>query len=107
MGMMAQFVDRVGVMYGGKLLEVSPVREIFKEPLHPYTQALIGSLPTLQSKENFKGISGMTPSLLTPPSGCMFHPRCSKVLTHCQVEIPPLVEIKPDRWVACHLYNGS
>ncbi len=107
MGLMAQFVDRVGVMYGGKLVEVSPVREIFKDPLHPYTQLLIGSLPTLQTKENFKGISGMTPSLLTPPSGCMFHPRCPQVLPHCQVEIPPLVEIKPDRWVACHLYNGS
>ncbi len=107
MGLMAQFVDRVGVMYGGKLVEVSPVREIFKDPLHPYTQLLIGSLPTLQSKENFKGISGMTPSLLTPPTGCMFHPRCPQVLPHCQVEIPPLVEIKPDRWVACHLYNGS
>jgi peptide/nickel transport system ATP-binding protein len=107
MGLMAQFVDRVGVMYGGKLVEVGPVRAIFKEPLHPYTQLLIRSLPNLQSKETFRGIPGMTPSLLTPPPGCMFHPRCPKVMAHCSVEIPPLVEIKPDRWVACHLYNGS
>jgi peptide/nickel transport system ATP-binding protein len=107
MGLMAQFVDRVGVMYGGKLVEVGPVRDIFKDPLHPYTQLLIGSLPTLNSKEIFKGIPGLTPSLLTPPPGCMFHPRCPKVMQHCSVEIPPLQEIRPGRWVACHLYNGS
>lgn len=106
MGLMAQFVDRVGVMYGGKLVEVGPVRDIFKDPLHPYTQLLIGSLPTLNSKEIFKGIPGLTPSLLAPPPGCMFHPRCPKVMAHCAVEIPPLQEIKPERWVACHLYNG-
>ena len=107
MGLMAQFVDRVGVMYGGKLAEVGPVRDMFKDPLHPYTQLLIGSLPTLQSKEVFKGIPGLTPSLLMPPSGCMFHPRCPKVMQRCSVEIPTLEEIKPDRWVSCHLYDGS
>jgi peptide/nickel transport system ATP-binding protein len=104
MGLMAQFVNRIGVMYGGKLVEVGPVRDIFKDPLHPYTQLLIGSLPTLQSKAMFKGIPGLTPSLLAPPSGCMFHPRCPKAMAHCSAEVPPLVEIKPDRWVACHLY---
>ncbi|MFN8486449.1 MAG: ABC transporter ATP-binding protein [Caldilineaceae bacterium] len=104
MGLMAQFVNRIGVMYGGKLVEVGPVRDIFKDPLHPYTQLLIGSLPTLESKALFKGIPGLTPSLLSPPPGCMFHPRCPKVMARCSVEIPPLVEIKPDRWVACHLY---
>ncbi len=107
MGLMAQFVDRIGVMYGGKLVEISPVRDIFKDPLHPYTQMLIGSLPTLNSKEIFKGIPGLTPSLLNPPSGCMFHPRCPKAMAHCSVQIPPLEEVKPDRWVACHLYDGS
>lgn len=107
MGLMAQFVDRIGVMYGGKLVEVGPVRAIFKDPLHPYTQLLIGSLPTLASKEMFKGIPGLTPSLLTPPSGCMFHPRCPQAMAHCSVEIPELVEIKPERWVSCHLYRGD
>jgi peptide/nickel transport system ATP-binding protein len=87
--------------------EVGPVREIFKDPLHPYTQLLIGSLPTLQAKEMFKGIPGLTPSLLAPPPGCMFHPRCPKAMQHCSVDIPSLIEIKPDRWVSCHLYNGS
>ena len=105
MGLMAQFVNRIGVMYGGKLVEVGPVRDIFKDPLHPYTQLLIGSLPTLQSKEMFKGIPGLTPSLLNPPPGCMFHARCPKAMAHCAVKVPPLVEIKPERWVACHLYE--
>ena len=107
MGLMAQFVNRIGVMYGGKLVEVAPVRDIFKDPQHPYTQLLIGSLPTLESKALFQGIPGLTPSLLSPPSGCMFHPRCPKVMEHCSTDMPDLVEVKPDRWVSCHLYNGG
>lgn len=104
MGLMAQFVDRVGVMYGGHLVEVSPVREIFEEPLHPYTQLLISSLPTLETKGVFRGIPGTTPSLLRPPSGCIFHPRCPKVLGKCSTEIPPLREVRPGHWASCHLY---
>ena len=105
MGLMAQCVDRIGVMYGGKLVEVGPVRDIFKNPQHPYTQMLIASLPTLESKEIFRGIPGLTPSLLTPPPGCMFHPRCPQVMAHCKVDTPTLDEVKPERWVACHLYE--
>jgi peptide/nickel transport system ATP-binding protein len=107
MGLMAQFVDRVGVMYGGKLAEVGPVRNIFKDPLHPYTQLLIGSLPNLQTKEEFRGIPGLTPSLLAPPPGCMFHPRCPRAMPRCSVEVPQTLELEPDRWVACHLYDGG
>jgi oligopeptide/dipeptide ABC transporter ATP-binding protein len=107
MGLMAQFVDRVGVMYGGKLAEVGPVRGIFKDPLHPYTQLLIRSLPNLQSKEDFRGIPGLTPSLLDPPPGCMFHPRCPHAMPRCSVEVPILEQVKPDRWVACHLYDAG
>jgi peptide/nickel transport system ATP-binding protein len=105
MGLMAQFVNRVGVMYGGKLVEVGPVRGIFKDPLQPYTQLLIKSLPNLQSKEDFRGIPGLTPSLLDPPPGCMFHPRCPQAMPRCSVESPLLVEVQPDRSVACHLYE--
>jgi peptide/nickel transport system ATP-binding protein len=105
MGLMAQFVNRMGVMYGGKLVEVGPVRDIFKDPLHPYTQLLIKSLPNLLTKEDFRGIPGLTPSLLVPPPGCMFHPRCPQVMPRCSVDIPVLAEVKPERWVACHLYN--
>jgi peptide/nickel transport system ATP-binding protein len=105
MGLMAQFVDRIGVMYGGKLAEVGPVRDIFKDPLHPYTQLLIKSLPNLESKEDFRGIPGLTPSLLAPPPGCMFHPRCPHAMPRCSVDVPVLTEIKSDRWVSCHLYD--
>jgi peptide/nickel transport system ATP-binding protein len=107
MGLMAQFVDRIGVMYGGKVAEVGPVRGIFKDPLHPYTQLLIKSLPNLETKEDFRGIPGMTPSLLTPPPGCIFHPRCPQAMQRCTVDVPVLEEVKPDSWVSCHLYDGS
>jgi peptide/nickel transport system ATP-binding protein len=107
MGLMAQFVDRIGVMYGGKLVEVGPVRGIFKDPLHPYTQLLIQSLPNLKVKEDFRGIPGLTPSLLTPPPGCMFHPRCPQAMPRCSVDVPVLTEVQPDRWVSCHLYDGQ
>jgi oligopeptide/dipeptide ABC transporter ATP-binding protein len=107
MGLMAQFVDRVGVMYGGRLMEVGPVRGIFKDPLLPYTRLLIQSLPNLQTKEDFRGIPGLTPSLSAPPPGCMFHPRCPYAMPRCSVDVPILAEVQPERWVACHLYDGS
>ncbi len=104
MGLLAQFVDRLGVMYAGKLVEVGPVREIFREPLHPYTQLLIASLPSLQEKGIFRGVPGLPPSLLDPPTGCLFHPRCPHAMDRCTTEIPELQEVRPDHWVACHLY---
>jgi peptide/nickel transport system ATP-binding protein len=105
MGLMAQFVHRLGVMYAGRLVEVSPVREIFSEPLHPYTQLLIGSLPSLEQKGKFQGIPGLPPSVLERPSGCSFHPRCPHAMPRCTVEDPQLLQVRPNRWVACHLYD--
>lgn len=105
MGLMAQFVDRIGMLYAGKLAEVSSVREVFKEPLHPYTQLLIACLPSLEGKRRFKGIPGLPPLLLNPPSGCAFHPRCPQVMSRCSLEVPSLKEVCPGRWVACHLYT--
>lgn len=104
MGLLAQFVDRLGVMYAGKLVEIAPIKAIFSDPLHPYTQLLIASLPTLEERGVFRGVPGLPPSLINPPSGCLFHPRCPKRLPHCSVETPPLREIRPGHWVACHLY---
>ena len=105
MGLMAQFVHKIGVMYAGKLVEVGPVNDMFEEPLHPYTQLLIASLPSLEGKGVFKGIPGITPSLLNPPSGCAFHPRCPKAMSHCSTKAPVLQEVRPGRWVSCHLYE--
>lgn len=107
MGLMAQFVHRLGVMYAGRLVEVSPIEDIFDKPLHPYTELLIGSLPSLEHKGDFRGIPGLPPSLLQRPVGCSFHPRCPRAMPRCAVEDPQLVEIQPERWVACHLYDQN
>lgn len=104
MGLMAQFVDRIGVMYAGRLVEVAPVRSIFKDPKHPYTQMLISSIPTLEHKKLFAGIPGVAPSLLNPPSGCPFHVRCNQRLDHCSEIVPPSIALSPTHSVACHLY---
>jgi peptide/nickel transport system ATP-binding protein len=102
MGLMAQFVQRLGVMYAGRLLEVSPVREIFNRPRHPYTQLLISSLPSTETKGQFSGIPGLPPSLLNVPTGCVFHTRCPLVADRCRAEVPNLREVSPDVWAACH-----
>ena len=105
MGLMAQFVNRLGVMYAGRLVEVSPVRDIFADPLHPYTRLLIASLPSLEEKGMFRGIPGLAPSALERPTGCSFHPRCPYAMPRCSVQDPLLQEVSPDRWVACHLFD--
>jgi peptide/nickel transport system ATP-binding protein len=105
MGLMAQFASRLGVMYAGRLVEVSPVREIFSDPLHPYTKLLIASLPSLEEKGNFRGIPGLPPSLLERPTGCAFHPRCPFAMPRCAVDDPQLQEVRPGRAVACHLFD--
>ena len=104
MGLMAQFVDRLGVMYAGKLVEISPVHDIFATPLHPYSGLLIASLPSLTAKSQLQGIPGLPPSLLNRGGGCPFYARCPKAMDVCQTEEPALRAIQPDRWVACHLY---
>jgi peptide/nickel transport system ATP-binding protein len=104
MGLMAQFVDRLGVMYAGKLVEISPVHDIFATPLHPYSVLLIASLPSLTVKSRLQGIPGLPPSLLNRGGGCPFYARCPEAMDVCLTEEPALREVQPDRWVACHLY---
>jgi peptide/nickel transport system ATP-binding protein len=103
MGLMAQFVDRLGVMYAGRLVEISPVPDVFRAPLHPYTRMLIASLPSLERKGVFQGIPGLPPPLRDLPPGCAFHPRCPVAVDRCRTETPPLREVRPDAWAACHL----
>ena len=104
MGLMAQVVDRVGIMYAGNLAEVSPVGELFRTPLHPYSDLLIASLPSLEEKGAFQGIPGLPPSLLNRPVGCSFRARCPRAFDRCAVVEPQLREVKPERMVSCHLY---
>lgn len=106
MGLMAQFVDKVAVLYAGRLMEVSTVRLMFTDPKHPYARALISSLPNLENKGVFQGIPGIAPSILRLPSGCPFHPRCTHAMEICTTEIPELVTLDDGRSVACHLFSG-
>lgn len=108
MGLMAQFVDRVAVMYAGRLVEMSTVREMFTDPKHPYSQALINSLPSLDNKGVFQGIPGLAPSLLRLPSGCAFHPRCPHGQQDPQRSVrPEPVTLPGGRIVTCHLYSAE
>ncbi|MBV9201964.1 MAG: ABC transporter ATP-binding protein [Alphaproteobacteria bacterium] len=102
MGLMAQFVDRLGVMYAGRLVEVAPVAEIITHPHHPYTQALIASLPSLEARGALAGIPGLAPLLRDLPAGCVFNPRCPLATDRCRTEKPEPRDIG-DAQVACHL----
>jgi len=102
MGLMAQFVDRLGVMYAGRLVEVAPIDEIITQPRHPYTQALIATLPSLERRGTLAGIPGLAPSLLELPTGCAFHPRCGLTVARCRGERPVVRQIERAA-VACHL----
>lgn len=104
MGLMAQVADRVGIMYAGQFAEVSQSVDLFREPLHPYSQLLINSLPSIEHKGALKGIPGLPPSLLNRPVGCAFRQRCPFAFDRCETEEPLLREIRPNRLAACHLY---
>jgi peptide/nickel transport system ATP-binding protein len=104
MGLMAQFVDKVAVMYAGRLMELSTVRNMFTDPKHPYAQALIRSLPNLEKRGVFNGIPGMAPALLQLPGGCAFHPRCSAVMEICKTQRPPSVTLPGGQILECHLF---
>jgi len=106
MGLMAQCVDRIGVMYAGRLVEIGPVRQLLEEPAHPYTRLLVSSLPSLERKGDFRGIPGLPPSLLDPPPGCPFHPRCPEAIDGCATHVPELVTVAPGLLAACHLHTG-
>ncbi len=108
MGLMAQSVDRLAVMYAGHIMEVGDVRDMFAEPLHPYTRCLIRSLPLLGKRGVFEGIPGIPPSVINIKPGCPFAARCPEVIGEiCEKVSPPLVELRPGRWVSCHLYDGA
>ena len=106
MGLMAQFVDKVAVLYAGQIMELSTVNEMFSDSFHPYAQALISSLPNLENKGIFQGIPGLAPALLRLPSGCTFHPRCEHVMDICRTDRPS-PEMIDGRIVTCHLHTNK
>jgi oligopeptide/dipeptide ABC transporter ATP-binding protein len=110
LGVIAEVVARVIVMYAGKLVEQALVDDLFNRPLHPYTQGLMWSVPSLEENQNkdtepLKEIPGIVPDLGHLPQGCYFSPRCNKKMEICRNEEPILVENLPGHWVKCWLYN--
>jgi peptide/nickel transport system ATP-binding protein len=102
LGVVAEICDRVGVMYAGSLVELTDVKKLFKNPLHPYTKALFAAIPKPGKK--LQSIVGTVPNLITPPTGCRFHPRCPKAMKVCPKMVPKMKEVKKGHFVACHLY---
>jgi peptide/nickel transport system ATP-binding protein len=101
--------DRVGVMYLGKLVEIASKKELYANPLHPYTQALLSAIPIINPEKQKERIilKGDVPSPINPPSGCRFSSRCFKELDFCKAKPPELQEVSPDHWVSCHLFGSD
>ncbi|WDR06849.1 ABC transporter ATP-binding protein [Devosia rhodophyticola] len=104
MGLVAQFADRVGVMYAGKIVEIGPVRQMIEAPRHPYTRLLVDSLPGIKVKQALIGIPGLPPPLVNLPPGCSFSPRCPFAFERCKNEVPQPQEVGDRQQAACHLY---
>ena len=105
MGVHANLADRIAILYAGKLVEEAETQSIFKNPLHPYTQHLIESLPRLDDKTERSSIPGRPPALDNPPEGCRFHPRCPHTMDVCTKEVPPLVDTGEGHKTACFLVS--
>jgi len=106
LGTVAGIADRIVVMYGGRVAEAGTVLDIFDQPKHPYTLGLINCLPTISAKRGrLTPIPGTIPSLINPPEGCIFNPRCGRRMPICTKEIPREIVISGEHVVACHLYS--
>ena len=107
LGIIAEMASRVVVMYAGKVVEEAPVKELFKDPRHPYTQGLLGSIPVIgrkaQTGRRLQEIPGIVPRPLETPIGCRFHPRCSRAMDICRNQDPPMIHLTEYRRVNCWL----
>jgi peptide/nickel transport system ATP-binding protein len=104
LGIVAEMCDRVCVLYGGQAVEVTPTKELFNNPIHPYTQGLIKAIPLLHKQvDELSSIDGVVPNLIYPPKGCRFHPRCELAEEICKQEKPSLVTLENGHMFACHV----
>jgi peptide/nickel transport system ATP-binding protein len=102
LGIVAETCDRVGVMYAGNLCEVADIKDLFRSPRHPYTLALLNSVPRLSQEGALQSIEGSVPNLVKPPSGCRFHPRCPHAMEKCKGVFPEMIEVAKNHQVACY-----
>ena len=108
LGVVAHACDRIGVMYASHLVEMGDKREIFRNPMHPYTVGLMNSIPRMDTKSEFlTPIDGSVCNMMDPPKGCKFNPRCQHAMDICRQEIPKFREVAPGHWAACHLNDMS
>jgi len=109
LSLLAEFSDRIAIMYAGRIVDLAPARALFHDARHPYTVGLMGSFPSIDGPEDavLAGIPGAPPDLAAPPPGCRFHPRCPHAMTVCSATEPTLQVIAPERAVACHLYTSD
>lgn len=106
LGIIADLCDRVAVMYSGNIVEYATALDLFKNPRHPYTQGLLGAIPSIEKRDQkLRTIRGMVPNLIYPPSGCRFHPRCDYRLEVCDKVKPKFLEIENRYFIACHLFD--
>lgn len=105
MGVVSELVDRIAIMYAGKIVEIADCFHLFEKPLHPYTVGLLKSIPNISlEKQELEIMPGSPPDLINPPTGCGFHPRCKNVMKKCSLYEPPLKEVKENHLVRCWLY---
>jgi len=108
LGVISELCDKIAVMYAGRVAEYSDLMTVFEKPKHPYTQALLESIPRLDvEEERLRIIPGTVPRLINPPPGCRFHPRCEQAMTVCSKQDPVLTEIEKGHKVACFLYDSN
>jgi peptide/nickel transport system ATP-binding protein len=108
LSIIAETCEKVSIMYAGKIVEYADAKTIFKNPLHPYTQGLIGAFPSIKSsKSRIISIPGLPPDLLNPPLGCRFHPRCRYAVGICKKEEPAFLDVGEGHHVACHLVQKA
>jgi oligopeptide/dipeptide ABC transporter ATP-binding protein len=107
LGILAGNADRIAVMYAGRIVEQGPVRDVYRAPAHPYTRALLASIPRGASGGRLNAIEGTVPPLTELPRGCAFAPRCAEALPVCRLEPPVSTTIQPDHAVRCYLHNGQ
>ncbi len=107
MGVVAEFCDKILVMYAGNSVEYATTKELFRKPLHPYTKGLLKAVPHIGRTDELEAVEGTVPDLVNPPEACRFHKRCPYVMDICKEERPPFIEVETEHYLACYLYGNN